>query len=191
MNVLYSPGLQACASYEKVAEGFSRGLRHIGDEFQYIVSSQEQLPDTSIFRQTVAFAYTEVFRFLCSAMEWEASWIYRVMASLKNGFYEKHLKSHIDEIEHLARKVHRHIGLATQGDVADLRKTVLKYDTPAQQTMISNRYRKEDDAKKTEQFETASKNVLVGLGMKNCLVAAEKQFEHGQSFAQNSKSWSR
>lgn len=167
-----------CVNYKRVAEGFSKGFRHISDNLEYLFLSERSL-NTTHARKAVANAYVEVFKFLCYAMNWQASRLNRVTSAMQNTFYNDHIKTHVDEIDRLARLVNREMNRQTHEGVVDLLEMGSTLNSAAQQKSTANRFRKNDVVQVNMSFEGASEAFSrLGYDATHCLTAAEQQYDY-------------
>lgn len=168
-------------NYKRVAEGFSKGFRHISGNLEYLFLSERSL-NTSHARKAVANAYVEVFKFLCYAMNWQASRLNRVTSAMQNTFYDDHIKTHVDEIDRLARLVNREMNRQTHEGIVDLLEMGSTLNSAAQQKSTANRFRKNDVVQVNMSFEGASEAFSrLGYDAAHCLTAAEQQYDYGGS----------
>lgn len=169
-------------NHKKAAEGYSRGFKEIGDNLAYLADSIRSL-DTPRARKSLANAYVEVFKFLCSALHWAGSLRHRMNASIQASFYQDHIKSHIDEIKRLAEIVDRDMGLQTHNGVLDLLDIGRALESSDQKRSAATRFRKRDDGEREQHFTNASKEFSrLGLNVTDCLHATEEQHNYGKQF---------
>ncbi|KUI55017.1 hypothetical protein VP1G_02340 [Cytospora mali] len=167
-----------CVNHKKVAEGFSKAFRHIGDNMEYLSRSKSSL-NTSQARRAVANAYVEVFKFLCYSMNWQASRWNRFSSAVQNTFYDDHIKTHVDEIERLAKLIDRETNRQTHEGVLDLLEIGNTLSSSAQQRSTADRFRTQSESQVSMSFEDASKAFSrLGYDVTHCLTAAEQQHDY-------------
>ena len=171
--------VQASVNHKKVAEGYSKAFKKIGDSLAYLSDSRKSL-DIPRVQKALANAYVEVFKFLCRALQWLESRWKRLGSSILTTFYDDHIKSFEEGIEQLSKEVDREINRQTHDRVLDLQialdSTELKKGTAA-------RFRIQDDAEVGQGFENASKAFThLGHDIIRCLNATEEQHDYGKQF---------
>ncbi|KUI68926.1 hypothetical protein VM1G_04638 [Cytospora mali] len=167
-----------CVNHKKVAEGFAKAFRHIGDNMDYLSRSKSSI-NTSQARRAVANAYVEVFKFLCYSMNWQASRWNRFSSAVQNTFYDDHIKTHVDEIERLAKLVDRETNRQTYEGVLDLLEIGSTLSSSAQQRTTADRFRTQSESQVNMSFEDASKAFYrLGYDVTHCLTAAEQQHNY-------------
>lgn len=163
-------------NHKKIAEGFSKGVRQIGDNLEYLSRSKNSL-NTAHSRKAIANAYVEVFKFLCYALRWQASRWSRFSSAVNNSSYDNHIKTHVDEVERLAKLVDRETQRHTYEEVVEIGSVL---GSSGHQTNMADRFRKQDGPRVEASFEDASKAFSrLGDGIVHCLTAAEDQQEYG------------
>ncbi|KAB5582312.1 hypothetical protein GE09DRAFT_263460 [Coniochaeta sp. 2T2.1] len=114
--------LTACASYEAVAQTFTKAILDIGGYFHsvqqsgkvfdsFVKRTRKEL-DTPEIRRAVARAYVPVFKFLGEALQWHSSRRHRLMASLNSRFSEENVKQHVEDVKRLADYLHNAVNQA-------------------------------------------------------------------------------
>ncbi|KAB5586252.1 hypothetical protein GE09DRAFT_1235505 [Coniochaeta sp. 2T2.1] len=112
----------ACASYEAVAQTFTKAMLDIGSYFHsvqqsgkvfdsFVKRTRKEL-DTPEIRRAVARAYVPVFKFLGEALQWHSSRRHRLMASLNSKFSEENVKQHVEDVKRLADYLHNAVNQA-------------------------------------------------------------------------------
>lgn len=91
----------------------------IGENLEYLSRSRSSL-NALLARRTVANGYVEVFKFLCYAMNWQASRLNRFTSAMRNTLYDNYIKTHVDEMERLAKLVDRETNRQTHNGVVRL-----------------------------------------------------------------------
>lgn len=156
------------------------GLKQIGDNLDYFSESKNSL-NTPRARKAVANAYVEVFKFLCSAMRWQASRWNRLTSTIQNTFYDDHIKSHVEEIERLARLVDRETNRQTHEGVVGLLDIGSALSSSAHQRSAADRFRTQEGTQVMKSLDDASMAFSrLGYDVTHCLTAAEEQHDYGE-----------
>jgi len=186
---------QACASYEAVAQSFTKAMLDIGSYFHsvqqsgkvfdsFVKRTRKEL-DTPEIRRAVARAYVPVFKFLCKSLEWHSSKKNRIRSSLNAKYYEENIKQNVDDVRRLAQYLHNAVNQAISDNTNQVVHKIMQDVSDREESSDKLRNLSPDEI--SIQITTARwlTGGQVGRQVARMLMSTEEQhdYSHGESIS--------